>query len=226
MKVMRYAPIIGALALLAGSSAFAQNVKFSYGVSGGCMTNSAVIAAPACGSAVLTQPAVVSGCNSCDPYLPLWQQSVIDAKGCWGQRVSGLPSVLEATPACAMTQAAVIDTGCGATLTQPAVLDSCGTVLQQSAIAAPAAANVITQPMYIQGTNPYDINLFSGAAQCAPVVQEQPAVVQPQEQPQLMEKTTIHTVKTTRITTQKRVMVKHHKHFRKICRHKAQRILK
>jgi hypothetical protein len=213
MKVMRIAPIISAVALLAGSSAFAQKTSFFYGVAGGGMGN----------AGVLTQPAVLGGgCNACDPYLPLWQQSVIDTKGCWGQRVSGLPNVLEGYPSGMLSQAAVVGTGYGGTILNQ------GAVLENSAIAAPLGGNVITQPTYIQGTNPYDINMFQGA-ECAPTaVQEQPAVVeQPAapEQPQLFEKTTVHTVKTTRITTQKQIMpitfkrvICHHKH-RRICHH-------
>jgi hypothetical protein len=184
---------------------------------------------------VLTQPAVVGACGTCDPYLPLWQQSVIDAKGCWGTRVSNLPNFAEVAPACGvMSQAAVIDTGCntgcGAVLTQPAVLDSCGTMMTQPAIAAPAAtapANVITQPMFIQGTNPYDIKMFGGACE-QQAVQEQPAVVEQQqpEQQNLTETTTVHTKKTVTMRYLRVIKHIHHKHARKVCRHQAKRILK
>lgn len=181
MKLTKLAPVFSLVALIAGSSAFAQDVRFNYAVGGGCgnvLTQSAVVAAPTCGaSAVVAAPACASACgptgyvspavidvsgNACDPYLPLWQQAVIDHAGMWGTRVCGLPQVAEIAPCTTMTNAAVIESPCGAVMTQPAVIQSgCGAVIEQRAVVnTECAPQVINQPVFIQGVDASDIRLI------------------------------------------------------------------
>lgn len=212
MKLTRLMPAILAVGFVAGSAALAQDtVRYGYSVNGmsagcGAVLSQPAVVAPSCGEAiapscgaVLTQPAVIGG--SCDPYAALWQRSVLDYSGA---AVTTMPVRFSAGGV--MTNSAIIggacDTGCGV-LTQPAVINGCGSVLTQPAVMTP---NVINQPVWIQGTNPYDIRMMTGTSSCATL--QQPAVI---EQPQTTtETTTIRTVKTIRTRWMERRIMKHH----------------